>query len=360
MKLTNLTLLVALFLILVITAHSADPVDPQVKEKKSTVDETSKTTNPETKLNEKPGSNLETKKTDPLEKAKVSSNDIGKGNVDKATSQELGGDESGKVKTGSNDKGLADKKSKADEEKNALKEESSSSARKGSFQGELCDSAFKCTIDDGKNHGMVACLSVPGDESTEVSLLIQNKGKGLLDVDIKAPDLVRLDKSKVQIQENENEKVTVSIGSGKTEKHITLKTSKGSCSLDFINFLTHNPTKKSNYMPQLTYTSLFRRTPFIGLVSLALLLVTVSVLVCVTYQRRRLVNNGIKYQKLDTELPVSARPNIDFDQKDGWDDTWSDDWGDVEAPSTPSMPLTPSISSAGVSSRRINKDAWKD
>ncbi|KAK1409031.1 hypothetical protein QVD17_41288 [Tagetes erecta] len=59
-------------------------------------------------------------------------------------------------------------------------------------------------------------------------------------------------------------------------------------------------------------------------------------------------------------LPVSGEPKIDFDQKDGWDDNWGDDWDDVEAPSTPSMPLTPSISSAGVSSRRVNKDAWKD
>ncbi|KAJ0739582.1 hypothetical protein HanOQP8_Chr06g0207351 [Helianthus annuus] len=152
----------------------------------------------------------------------------------------------------------------------------------------------------------------------------------------------------------------VSIGEGKTEKLITLKTLEGSCSLDFMDFLTHNPMKKSNYASQLTYTSLFRRTPFLGLLSLALILVIVSVVVCVTYQKRRFVNSGAKYQKLDAELPVSGGPKVDFDQKDGWDDNWSDDWGDVEAPSTPSMPLTPSISSAGVSSRRVNKDAWKD
>ncbi|XP_071703492.1 uncharacterized protein [Rutidosis leptorrhynchoides] len=152
----------------------------------------------------------------------------------------------------------------------------------------------------------------------------------------------------------------VSIGDGKTEKLITLKTNEGSCSLDFIDFLTHNPMKKSNRTPQLTYTNLFRRTPFLGLISLAFVLVLVSVLVCVTYQRRRFLNNGAKYQKLDAELPVSGGPKIDFNEKDGWDDNWGDDWDDVEAPSTPSMPLTPSISSAGVSSRRVNKDAWKD
>ncbi|XP_076957504.1 uncharacterized protein LOC143633004 [Bidens hawaiensis] len=220
--------------------------------------------------------------------------------------------------------------------------------RKGSFRGELCDSSFKCTIGNGGDHEMIACLSVPGDESTLVSLLIQNKGKGPLDVDISAPDFVRLDKAKVQIRENDDEKVMVSIGDGKTEKLITLKTHEGSCRLDFMDFLTHNPIKKSNNVSQLTYTNLFKRTPILGILSLALILVIVSVVVCVTYQKRRFVNSGTKYQKLDAEIPVSGGPKVDFDQKDGWDDTWSDDWGDVEAPSTPSMPLTPSISSAGV------------
>ncbi|GKB76749.1 hypothetical protein Tco_0943644, partial [Tanacetum coccineum] len=141
---------------------------------------------------------------------------------------------------------------------------------------------------------------------TEVSLLIQNKGKGLLDVDISAPDFIRLDKTKVQIQENDDQKVMVSIGDGRREKDITLKTSEG--------------------IVGLTYAF-------------------------VNYRQ----NKGAKYQKLDAELPVSGGPKLDFDQKDGWNDNWSDDWGDdVEAPHTPSMPLTPSISSAGVSSRRGN------
>lgn len=46
---------------------------------------------------------------------------------------------------------------------------------------------------------------------TEVSLLIQNKGKGVLDVDISTPDFIRLDKTKVQIQENDDQKVNVTV-----------------------------------------------------------------------------------------------------------------------------------------------------
>lgn len=370
----NLTFLVPLFLILFV-AHCVDP-DPEVK--KNTVDglglEAKTTLNPKVTSNDKldtSGSTLKPKRAEPVKKAEVS-NDIQKeqnevvDNSKGVPSKLLTDKETGNVQTGSKDKVLVDdaeKKGKIDkgsELKNVPKEDSLSLGRKGSFRGELCDSSFKCTIGDGENHGLIACLSVPGDESTEVSLLIQNKGKGLLDVDISAPDFVRLDKSKIQIQENDDQKVMVSIGDGKTGKFITLKTGEGSCSLDLMDFLTHNPMKKSNHTPQLTYTNLFRRTPFLGLISLAFVLVIVSVLVCVTYQRRRFLNNGTKYQKLDAELPVSGGPKIDFNQKDGWDDNWGDDWDDVEAPSTPSMPLTPSISSAGVSSRRVNKDAWKD
>ncbi|KAI3727721.1 hypothetical protein L6452_16339 [Arctium lappa] len=367
----NLIFLVVLFIISV-AVHCAD-TDLEVK--KNTHDPLGSETTPLNRkigLNEKSstlGSNLESKQTgDTLEKAKVS-NDIQNTTVDKTKSvpsKLLGDGEAGNVQTDSKDKELVEdieKKGKADKgsgSKNVPEEEKLSSMRKGSFRDEQCDSSFKCTIGSDENHGMVACLSVPGDDSTEVSLLIQNKGKGPLDVEINAPDFVRLEKTKIQIQENDDQKVMVSIGDGKTERFITLKTRQGNCSLDFMNFLTHNPMKKSDYMSQLTFINLFRRTPFLGLISLALILVIASVLVCVTYQRRRFLNNGTKYQKLDAEIPVSGGPKIDFDQKDGWDDNWSDDWDDVEAPSTPSMPLTPSISSAGVSSRRVNKDAWKD
>ncbi|KAK9076650.1 hypothetical protein SSX86_004984 [Deinandra increscens subsp. villosa] len=369
----NLTFLVALFLISV-AVHCANP-DPEVK--KNAHDdlglERGTKSDPKISLNEKSStssSNLESKPVDlDLSKKEKVPNDIQNANVGETKSvpsKQLGGKDVGSVQKGSKDKDLVDnaeKKSKTDEgsgSKDVPVVESLSSKRTGSFRGELCDSSFKCTIGKGENPGMIACLSVPGDESTEVSLLIQNKGKGLLDVDISAPDFVRLGKTKIQIQENDDEKVTVSIGNGKAEKFITLKTHEGSCNLDFLDFLTHNPVKKSNYMSQLTYTNLFRRTPFLGFLSLALILVIVSVVVCVTYQKRRFLNNGTKYQKLDAQLPVSGGPKINFDQKDEWDDSWGDDWDDVEAPSTPSMPLTPSISSAGVSSRRVNKDAWKD
>ncbi|PWA95043.1 hypothetical protein CTI12_AA053720 [Artemisia annua] len=357
----NLTLfLTALFLVSLALVHSAD-VDPEVKKNidAGLVSEVKTTPDPKVSLNEKSNtleSNVETKQADSIEKPKVS-NDIKNDAVAKTKSvpsKDVGSTQTGNIQKDSKEKELVDNvdtKGKTDEglkSKDVPKEEKLPSVRKGGFRGEQCDSDFKCTIGKDENKGMVACLRVSGDDVTEVSLLIQNKGKGLLDVDISAPDFIQLDKTKVQIQGNDDQKVMVSIGDGRRENFITLKTREGSCRLDFIDFINHNP---------LTYPHMKIISPLFLLIPLAILIVVGLAYACVNYRQ----NKGAKYQKLDAELPVSGGPKIDFDQKDGWNDNWSDDWGDdVEAPHTPSMPLTPSISSAGVSSRRSTKDAWKD
>ena len=49
--------------------------------------------------------------------------------------------------------------------------------------------------------------SVLFPESPDLSLLIQNKGKGPLNVTISAPDFVHLEKTKIQLQEKDNKKV---------------------------------------------------------------------------------------------------------------------------------------------------------
>lgn len=112
--------------------------------------------------------NLEIKQADRLEKDKVS-NEIQSNTVDKSksvSSKLLGDKESGDVETGAKKKDV-EVKSKGDKEgvgaKGAVKEENLGLTRKGSFRGEQCDSDFKCTIGNGENDGMVACLSVPGD-----------------------------------------------------------------------------------------------------------------------------------------------------------------------------------------------------
>lgn len=63
---------------------------------------------------------------------------------------------------------------------------------------------------------------------------------------------------------------------------------------------------------------------------------------------------------LDMELPVSHSSKLESDANESWDDSWGDNWDDEEAPKTPSLPVTPSLSSKGMASRKFNKEHWKD
>lgn len=80
---------------------------------------------------------------------------------------------------------------------------------------------------------------------------------------------------------------------------------------------------------------------------------------CTKLGRKYFARKGPKYEKLDTELPVSHGNKLEPDGNEGWDDSWGDSWDDEEAPKTPSLPVTPSISSKGMASRKF-KEGWKD
>ncbi|XAR70184.1 hypothetical protein NMG60_11026959 [Bertholletia excelsa] len=230
------------------------------------------------------------------------------------------------------------------------------SVRKESFGGEECDASNSCKDDD---NALVACLRVPGNESPDLSLLIQNKGKGPLSVTISAPDFVQLGKTKIELQEKKNAKVKVSIMEGGNDSLIILKSRKGNCSLDFRELISLN-SGKTRYSAKSAYINLVKRTPLLAFVIFAAVLVAASGWICVSYQKRCSRSSGSKYQRLDTELPVSAEGKVDSDSNDGWDNSWGDKWDDEEAPMTPSMPVTPSLSSKGLASRRLNKEGWKD
>lgn len=60
------------------------------------------------------------------------------------------------------------------------------------------------------------------------------------------------------------------------------------------------------------------------------------------------------------EMPVTDARKSESDANNGWDNSWGDDWDDEEAPKTPSLPVTPSLSSKGLASRRLSKEGWKD
>ncbi|KAJ4849501.1 hypothetical protein Tsubulata_005813 [Turnera subulata] len=224
-------------------------------------------------------------------------------------------------------------------------------------RAEECGPSNKCTDKEKK---LVACLRVPGNDSPDLSLLIQNKGKTPLSVTIAAPDFVQLEEAKIVLQEKENRRVKVSFTKGGKESLIVLQAGNGRCELDIRDLISHNfgdsfdNSHKSSYMNFMTRKSVIAFLCFVALLTL------VSGWMFFSFRRKQVSSSVLKYQRLDMELPVSGGRKAELEVNDGWEDSWGDDWDDEEAPKTPSMPVTPSLSSKGLASRRLNKEGWKD
>ncbi|XP_065858669.1 uncharacterized protein [Euphorbia lathyris] len=259
---------------------------------------------------------------------------------------------------------LKEKKPDDNEKKNIMTKEKGKEGEskskvsvKDSHVEEDCDPSNKC-IDDENN--FFACLRVPGDGDLQYSLLIQNKAKKAIVVAISAPDFVKLEKTEIQLKPEANQKVEVSITKGGSETLIVLKAGNGHCNLDIKHLIAENSDNIIDSQKS-TYFNFMSRTRMIIVLSFAALLVLAAGWACVSFRRKQLsAASGTKYRRLDADLPVTSGGKAEPENNEGWDNSWGDDWDDEEAPKTPSMPLTPSLSSKGLASRRLIKDAWKD
>ncbi|KAI8569762.1 hypothetical protein RHMOL_Rhmol02G0302300 [Rhododendron molle] len=275
-------------------------------------------------------------------------------------------DEDGSVENGGNKEGLSEGGKGDNKDGSKLKEAMRKEpvvlppVRKEGSRGEECDAdaSNSCKVE---KDALIACLRVPGNDSPDLSLLIQNKGNDPLSVTISAPIFVQLEKRNIQLQQKEDIKVKVSLTEGGTDSMIVLTVRSGTCSLDFRDFTSLNPMKETEDSKKSAYINLVKKPHLIAvLVISTLLLITASAWMCVSFKRRHFDSNASKYQKLDMELPVSGGGKVVSEINDGWDNNWDDNWDDEEAPKTPSMPVTPSVSSKGLASRRLNKEGWKD
>ncbi|XVF10428.1 hypothetical protein REPUB_Repub07fG0182000 [Reevesia pubescens] len=201
------------------------------------------------------------------------------------------------------------------------------------------------------NKRFAACLRVPGNESPDLSLLIQNKGNGPLKIKISAPAFVQLEETNVELQEKEDRKLKVSIKTSGTENLIVLKDGAGECNLDFKDFTMHYSVR--------SYVNFLSQTPTTTFIFVAAILILASGWMCMSFRQRVLTRIGLKYQKLDMKLPVSGGAKPEPDVNDGWDNSWGDNWDDEEAPMTLSMPVTPTLSSKGLASRRLSKEGME-
>ncbi|VFQ67715.1 unnamed protein product [Cuscuta campestris] len=230
----------------------------------------------------------------------------------------------------------------------------SSERMDSSIQGEHCDSSsYSCNIEE---ESLLACLRVPGNESPDLSLLVQNKGKRHLSVTISASKYVELEKRQIELKEMENKKIKVSFQNSRSDNLVILEAGKGKCELDFRDLIGHNTDNEPGD------TSHFKHLSFSSsamVIFLAALLMCASVWPCINFCKKKNVSKGGgKYQKLDMKLPISDSGKIEADVSDGWDKSWDDNWDDIEAPKSP---VTPSLPSKGVPVPRwSNKEGWKD
>ncbi|CAD6344026.1 unnamed protein product [Miscanthus lutarioriparius] len=209
-----------------------------------------------------------------------------------------------------------------------------------------CDPSHRCIIENKK---FIACLKVSGEDSSALSLLMDNRGINPLDVSITATDYVTLAEDAIHVEANDHNEVRVSVSDDANKATIVLKVAENSCNISIHNAIT----RETGRVIQMPLTSTYTLLPIF------LLLAVVGV--CIMLRRTRKQDGEPAYQKLDmSDLPVSVGGKKEPDhQSDKWDDNWGDDWDDEEAPMTPSKPL-PNPSSKGLAPRRSTKDGWKD
>lgn len=209
-----------------------------------------------------------------------------------------------------------------------------------------CDPSHRCIIENKK---FIACLKVSGEDSSALSLLMDNRGINPLDVSITAPDYITSAENAIHVEANDHNEtqVRVSVSDDANKATIVLKVAENSCNISIHNAITRETGRVIRMPLTSTYT----------LLPIFLLLAAVGV--CIMLRRTRKQDGEPAYQKLDmSDLPVSVGGKKEPDDQ-SWDDNWGDDWDDEEAPMTPSKPL-PNPSSKGLAPRRSTKDGWKD
>eukprot|EP01018_Ginkgo_biloba_P004444 Gb_06758 [translate_table: standard] len=225
---------------------------------------------------------------------------------------------------------------------------------------EVCDEVHSCT--DKKK--MIACLRAPGNEMQELSLLIQNKGDDVLNVNITAPKFLKANPISLTLEKLESKTVQVvmldQVAKTSSFSKIVIDAGHGECILDVPNQSLHF-LNKQRFFEGFSYSAII--TPMFGVY---LLLFTVLAIggtwMCCKFRGKRRHGDGIRYQEVEMNLPESNIPisvggKTEAENADGWDEVWDDSWEDTEAARSSSRPFQ-SLSSKGLAARRSNKDGW--
>lgn len=155
--------------------------------------------------------------------------------------------------------------------------------------------------------------------------------------------------------------VLVSVRKLGSQSLINLTAGTDNCSLNLREMILHG-TKDLDRLTNSKTMSYPRQKSMTAFIIFVALFVLATVGISIGVRKKIRLSRESKYQRLDMmELPVSnvRKPEL-LDFNEGWDDRWEDGWDDEEVPDTPSKPVTPSISSKGLTPRRATKEGWND
>lgn len=209
---------------------------------------------------------------------------------------------------------------------------------------------------------VIARLSSVGSKNGphDYTLTVENAGKAKLDVTIRTSDGWKATPGVMALPKEQKESVTITATDIEAAKHaakITISWSDGDCYVDVpAQAFAENSSFSLEFLNAPGAFALLLGGSLVFL----LVLGAAGVWGCMSWRARaRHGTTETKYQELEMALPATNDKQEDepSPSADGWDEVWEDDdWQDSEAGRTSSSALT--LSSAGLNSRRANKDGW--
>ncbi|KAK1265392.1 hypothetical protein QJS04_geneDACA017005 [Acorus gramineus] len=196
------------------------------------------------------------------------------------------------------------------------------------------------------NGSLVACVQ-------NGELLIQNKGKDVLDVNI-AEVASQNTTVKCQVAGHQAKKMPIKSDISALKK-IVLTTKNENCTIT-----VSSPT----WIDRIPNYATMHMTPIYGAYAIFLIImVGGGTWACCKFKRRcRRADCGVPYQELEMGMPQPTSTHNGTATSDNWDQGWDDDWEDDNKPAGGALDKrhAGSVSANGLASRSTSKEGWDD
>ncbi|KAL4273561.1 hypothetical protein GQ457_13G027260 [Hibiscus cannabinus] len=213
---------------------------------------------------------------------------------------------------------------------------------------ETCDGIVSRCEDQSS---LIACIKDFGTGSNEIVVLVHNRGKKILNVNLAGPYGASFPKI-LGIPGHGTQKINVSLTFSEPGAMV-LTAGNGDCILPLDPYVS-----KIYFFSKLpSYTKLL--TPVNGAYFLIVaVVISAGSWACCVFSKSRRHDDGMPYQELEMGMPESmAATNVET--AEGWDQVWDDDWDEDKAVRSPVGGNVGSISANGLNTGSSNRDGWE-